>query len=579
MAITPTYICGAECGVGIGTAGTHLPVTSGSKAIAFSTTVYRSPGARSFRFNPAAGQTCYGSIDTLLTAGYYYVVRAYIRFDTLPNSTITLIPFGVFLGNYCGLAWDNATGQIRGWATGPIFSAGGVAPTVGRWYLVDMKIDAHANPWTIDVSIDGVALGQVTKATAASTFNSIIFGNTTAAIADYFLDDIVVTQTLADFPLGPGHVEPKSPNADGTHSFTAGDFRYGDAGANVATSATDVNTYLDEVPVGSGTLASDSIEQIVARTTAYIEVKFPTTTTRIPRGLEVLTAHHESGTGNHGQTHKLRDNNGATEDVFYVIANAAGSTSQRFARKCYATIPGGGAWTNTAFNNLVYRFGFSGDVNPIPKSDGVLLEVEFSDESGKFAATMTKATTSLSGSQSSIESGAIVANLQALVSSLVGVEQPQGVITAQLLKALATLQGVEQPKGVLTGTMTRASASMSGKLIESGTLNPVMTRATTSMAGREHPRGAFAAALTRAVLAASGAQIYSGALTLTALKIVAALAGIEHPRGALAASLTRGQLSLAGKLIESGVLVAALTRAQASLAGIEHPRGQLVGSL
>lgn len=499
MAITPVWICGAECGAGIGSAGSHIPVTGGTAPTFSTATVHPgSPGgARSVRFNPSANSSRF-QIDTLVsTATKVGVFRCYLRFNTKPAADAWILHFGVFISSAGGIRYKNADSTLRPCSSGAD-STNGIVITTGVWYCIDLKVNSTANPWTIDMQVDGVAVTQFTLAAAAANISEIIIGTTDSITADFFMDDMIYSQTAADYPIGPGEVDAYSPSSDGTHSFTAGDMRYGDSGGNVATNASDVNTKLSDVPVGSGTLASDSIEQIVVRSTAYVEVKFPTVTTKIPQGVSVILAHHESSTSNNSQIHKLRDNNGATEDAFLTIATAAGVVAQRFAQKCYAVIPGGTGWTNTAFNNLVYRGPFAGLITAIPKIDGVMLEVAFRVQYQTLSGSMTPTGTTAAGAPKQaqqVKSGSFSGKLTGANASQVGQPSLAGSFTGKLTGAIAS-QGNKVLTGSFTGKLTGGLVRQINDVL-SGTFTGKLTGANTSRVNATKT-GSFTGKLTGA---------------------------------------------------------------------------------
>lgn len=219
---TPVFCCGAECGVSGSTA--HWVFDSAN--CTFSTSTVRS-GARSLRINRSDSTT--GRITSLgLTSSSIWVVRFYIRFATLPTSSVQLLANGL---NNFGVCFRNADNTIR--AGNRTFSAStGAVVTTGQWYRIDAKMDLTGATQTFDVSVDGVALEQATNA-ASGAATTINFGEATGVSQTYdaFFDDIIISNTSGDYPIGPGKVEHFVPTADGTHNIAGtNDFERGSVG-------------------------------------------------------------------------------------------------------------------------------------------------------------------------------------------------------------------------------------------------------------------------------------------------------------------------------------------------------------
>src|SRR3989304_9518551 len=79
---TPVFCCGGGCGVAASAGVVHWSGISGTGS--FSTTTVRS-GLRSFRCNPSASVGYFSSANLASTTDW--VVRAYVRFATLPDAT------------------------------------------------------------------------------------------------------------------------------------------------------------------------------------------------------------------------------------------------------------------------------------------------------------------------------------------------------------------------------------------------------------------------------------------------------------------------------------------------------------
>lgn len=280
--------------------------------------------------------------------------------------------------------WTSA-GVLEGTeSTGPTLA-------LNTWTRLDVLVDVSANPNTIDWKVDGTAQTQASFAQAATSSTNINTGqvNTTATYSVYF-DDLIVGNAVADFPFGAGHVVMILPGGDGTHSFTLGDFKYGDGGTNIAVAATDANTMVDDaVPWVTARSTTDNIYQAVVRTTGYIEIKpatgvaeagtangvnaylsYSSTAAQANRGACIIRNSAGTAVEMWGDLPVAQGGNGAATDDYSMTANTF-----KFA---IPTVPAAG-WTATEIEALRWRVGGSGDVTPFPTWQALMLEVDYPD--------------------------------------------------------------------------------------------------------------------------------------------------------------------------------------------------------
>ena len=388
--MTPVFACGFECGVL--TNGASLPAVHWRTINSLATidTVTVRSGARSCRHNITTQEEyCLSSAFANTTV---MVARIYVRFATLPNANACICSqtnaaptVGIFFRSsdsklYCG-SWDISNGFIFSTTTG-------VSVTTGVWYRVDMKINVAANPWLIDGQIDGTALSQHSFANSAGIIANFCFGEfDTNVTRDMYYDDIVVSATAADYPIGAGHVDHFVPTSDGTHNIAgAGDFQRGNTAVDILNATTTAFQLVDDVPLPTGTVdQADNIRGVAPAnpTTDYVECVFGpapgiSTPTVAPRAVEVALSHHQISTTVGQMVVRLNDN-GTVNDIFDTGASA-GQTAYQYARKHYATAPTGGAWTVSAgagnFNNIRMRF-LAPDANPDQCLDAIMIEAEF----------------------------------------------------------------------------------------------------------------------------------------------------------------------------------------------------------
>lgn len=390
---TPVFCCGFECGLA-SSHGTVGPTLTGTAV--FSTTHPRS-GARALRTTGVGATGEDGANFTLPTSGRK-VMRFYVYFtSSLPDRTCAI-------GTVAGFSTATA-------AAGPIFNssdskiyaglddntqlilgATGIPVVADTWYCLDVKVDSSNNPWTIDVQVNGAACGQATYAAAGGTsfaVNTRIFpsfgagGNVTATV-DW--DDLIVSHTDGDYPLGPGFIWPFIPTADGTHNIAGtGDFQRGNTGTDILNATTTAYQLVDDVPLPSGAVdEADNIRAVAPpNATDYTENVFgPASGARVPtappRAVEAVVVVHQITTGT--GSFKLNLNDNGTVALIVEAAAASGVTTYRYFTKQFATAPTGGAWTVVAgagnFNNLRIRF-YSADANPDQCFDAGMIEAEF----------------------------------------------------------------------------------------------------------------------------------------------------------------------------------------------------------
>lgn len=379
--MTPIFCCGFECGITGFTESPHW-VASGTWAV--STSTVRS-GARSLRLNPSAGLVLVSS--KTLTGHTSGVSRVYVRFATFPDRDTKILT----TNGGSGAAFKQSDSTLRIIKGDGTLGASGYAVTTGVWYRLDLKVNTVANPHVIDCKVDGNDLTQVTYAVGASTITRWDFGVNTGGFeftGDIFLDDFIASSESGDYPIGPGYVHHFVPTSDGTHNVaSSADFKRGAAGVDITNATTDSYLLVDDVPMDDTTPDTDDFINAIAplNATDYTENKFgpaPGILTPAvgPRAVDAVVAHHQAGTGSGVSAFKLNDN--GTEDTI-VSLSGAGVTTIRYARKHYATMVGGGAWTAARFNNLRIRFGYSSDANPDQYFDCAMIEAEFEDRFAK----------------------------------------------------------------------------------------------------------------------------------------------------------------------------------------------------
>jgi hypothetical protein len=378
---TPVFCCGFECGVFA--TGAHWPVTVGSPT--FSTTTVRS-GLRSARCNAA------GSTVSIRTPGFrtfganaVNVARFALRFATLPNgNTILCRDTGI---NDWGLYFQVSDGKLY-CRTNGVNGATGIAIATNTWYVIDFRdtVDATGLLITVEALVDGAALGTASLGSFSGGGIDWQLGIFAAVTADMFIDDFSASTTSGDYPIGDGYILSYIPNADGSHNVAgANDFEKTLTGTDITNSTTDAWQLVDERPLP--TTAVDFINGIAPpNSTDYVEIAYEDSAEPVaPRAVEALVVYHDAGgAGTNNFSVTLRDSNGGTTaDILAAATRNVGATIS-YARAHFATIPGGGAWTLTAFNALRSRFLVS-DASPDPYIDALMLEAEYASVPGDTA--------------------------------------------------------------------------------------------------------------------------------------------------------------------------------------------------
>jgi hypothetical protein len=284
-----------------------------------------------------------------------------------------------------GLLFRQSDGKIYPgkFVAGPtyFFGSEGYSVSTGVWYRIDMKVVTSANPWTVDVQVNGTSLAQYTSASAVANDNNIAWGESLTSTATWYIDDVIVSSNIADYPIGGGYVNHFVPVSDGSHNVaSSNDFERGTTGVDIDNTTTTAYNLVDDVPLPSGAPTDDSIGIIAPpNSTDYVECVFGpasgiSTPTTAPRAVQAVIARHEAGTGTCVGSHKLND--GGTVSSILDISGA-GATSFNYATKQFATAPSGGAWTLAKFNALRLRTGYSSDANPDLFLDACMIEAEF----------------------------------------------------------------------------------------------------------------------------------------------------------------------------------------------------------
>ena len=367
------WVCGGECrilGPGAGAVPDDRHYGPGSGTPSTSTTTVHT-GTSSIRCN-AAGATV--SADRPFSA----TTRAfgcYVRFASLPSAAMAFVRFVNANGNM-DIEVDNLGAITAKIGTGTRSASAGTVST-GTWYRIDALAESSTGTASLKFRVDGGTEQQATNAQVSVVMTSVQHGPRGAFTCDCFFDDILHGDATTDYPFGAHTVERMKPTRDSSHSFTAGDFAYNTAGGNVATSATDVWSFLDDDDLND---TSDLIRQAVIRSTGYVQIGFGTAPNSwAALAVMVVMSFHSSTTG--ANTFGVKMNDGGTlRDLLDESGDGLSDVSQTTAinvEKLVVTPPTGGTWTASTLGAILLRGGFSTDVIGIPYWDGAMLEVAY----------------------------------------------------------------------------------------------------------------------------------------------------------------------------------------------------------
>jgi hypothetical protein len=299
----------------------------------------------------------------ITAAGNIAVIRIYLRLASLPAADVQeLLSVAPAAGNLLRLGYQASSQRLTLRFANAAVTVATSTVSTATWYRLDLRFVANANPRTADWQINGVAQTSISNAAAATTVGTVRFGSTVNAdVYTVNYDDVVVSTTSGDYPIGSGTVVGLRPNGMGT-SATPGSFRNDDG------SAIDANTYtrLDDDPMTSLTAY---VRQQTIGAAAYVELTMDDTSANCVVGVSgVLAYHAQTATADNGKTSFF---DGGTERIVF-----SGDMSEITAFYRSAIVaPAAANWTPSAVNGLRARIGYSGDVTPNPYWDSLLLEV------------------------------------------------------------------------------------------------------------------------------------------------------------------------------------------------------------
>ena len=485
-------------------------------------------GASSLHLGAASGAN-YVSIQ--LGAGQTVVVGSiYVKWGSASYGE-QVLAFSLYEGSGGVVIGQNADGNwFANVCTGTVSDTEGPACTTD-WTRIDFRADvSNSSVWQLAWQVDGVTQTTNTRSSPGSTgsMDHFRFGDVLGPTTSWesWLDDVVLSYTSGDYPLGEYQVERfGTGSADGTHSNQS---NFQDE-SNTAISAG--NPAYPSLSITNVTLW---VHQDGNGTGDYIEIPFGDSS--VGTDPDAVTIHYRLGSeGNPSNDAQLRIREGGSETTLFSGDSSDTGTDNVFW-KTLATKPSGGAWTESAWNSTVYRWGYSSDANPDPIIYGVLAEVAYPVSAG----------TTLTGTALSI---------------------PASLPTGKLRQSY-------------TGTALSATPTLPTAKIEERFSGAVVTATPSLPAGAVHVSGIYGQALSATPTLPTGSlqQLYTGQVvtaspSLPAGDVKAALSGAvvtatpSLPTGKLAQYYTGQVVTITpslpvGQITESsvqldGVVVAA----------------------
>jgi hypothetical protein len=244
-----------------------------------------------------------------------------------------------------------------------------------QWVRIDIKYDVTNG--TLDWQLNGNAQPQKTGiATGTSTYVRPTLTYSATYNLEAYYDDLIISNTSGDYPIGEHVVVGIRPNADGTHD-NADTYLENSAGDPI--NGTTVYAYdkLNENP-WSGTEGTDYIQQNATDAAKYVEVQFnnPSIGGTIFGARALMQLNSSGWSTNNGKAY-IFDADSQSTTVFSGDHSSEGTVLQY--KGAMVTVPSGG-WTAAQVNALKARIGYSSDADSPPRWNALIIEVAAQSE-------------------------------------------------------------------------------------------------------------------------------------------------------------------------------------------------------
>jgi hypothetical protein len=312
------------------------------------------------------------SMRVTVTAGLA-VVRVYIRIDTLPSADAGILQLGA--GANPAIVRVRTTGAIRATVTGG--TTVDSAALDSGWHRIDVAMDTTGTTHTCDLWVDGAYVGQAfVSGSSADADTTLDVGVISAVTCDFSFDDLYVSSTPADAPIGAGQIVGISPSGAAEHQSltttewqTTPDFSAftNFTGANETTSA----PLIDDLTAGTDGIRLNAGAAGQAGNARWSFADPSPDPDTVPNGVRGIVVHQDASSGTNNVTERILLS-ASTANIF--SGNPAAAWEYRAA--VFPTAPGGTAWTAQSIRDLKFEVD-STDTNPAVWLGGVVVEVDY----------------------------------------------------------------------------------------------------------------------------------------------------------------------------------------------------------
>lgn len=547
--------------------GTHLGLATGNAAARYADTTFGTLGtnvelvaaaARSgnygFRLTASAGTANFSYTNSAnngtLGTAQVLVVSFWFRFPTLPSGNATIFEdFGTAGGNDAFIRYNGSSGILEGIFGATVVS--GPSISANTWYQVDALVRHDTNPHTMDWRVDGAAQTQVSLSAAAEDIFRSGWGNSSGSqTSTLHVDDVVVSTTAADYPLGGHKVVQLIPDTGGTATQigTANATARFTANGTLDTTFSSANILaaLSEVPPTIGATAS-GIHQRTSGSGNAANIPMSTYTLQSGESVSgvrvVVTGWAATTTANNLG---IRTHNGTTETTVFATAdpNFDNSTTAPASVCKMATLADFD--TQAELDAMAVRIGYSTDVSPVPGAHAIYAEVAVLESTGPTTWT-ADAALSVTATLTAVAAGARPADASLTVTATLGaaasparVADAALAITATLtgaadrtataaaaLPVTATLAAATAYSGAATASLAVTAALAAAELLSAVAAAPLAATATLTAAATRTATATAALPVTAtlstaAALTAATSATLAATVTLTATAVVGA---------------------------------------------------------
>jgi hypothetical protein len=326
-------------------------------------------GARSVHMNDTSGSSM-TFLRRTPTSSNTLVARFGLKINAVPPADVAsfalfdVVGAGVPNGQ---VGYDKVANKFNAGFSGATVQLAATTVALNTWYAIDVRLLTSTGTATLEWAVNGVTQTTASNVQTSALIDQVYWGGWTGSDKyDINLDDLILTNTSADYPIGTGGIYPLAPNSVGVSSNTNGYMQNNDSTAIDSTSWNRV----DEVPI-SGT--TDYVKQTAVDANAYINLGFEDITqVACVNAVQGVMAVRASATGANSWKVALWD--GGTERV--LLSGDMSVTTSLYQATPVAV--GSGIWTVAKLNALTARAGNATVMGGQPYLDALLVEADLS---------------------------------------------------------------------------------------------------------------------------------------------------------------------------------------------------------